>query len=78
MSRRARAERAGRRGETLAACWLMLGGWRVIARRVKTPRGEVDLVVRRGRTLCFVEVKWRATAAELDTAISLPRLRSPS
>lgn len=75
MNRRAGAERAGRRGEMLAAVWLMLGGWRVVARRVKTPRGEVDLVVRRGRTLCFIEVKWRARGAELDTAISVPRLR---
>lgn len=73
--RRAGAERAGRRGELLAAAWLLLGGWRVVARRVKTPRGEVDLVIRRGRILCFVEVKWRSTGAELDTAISLPRLR---
>lgn len=73
--RRAGAERAGRRGEILAAWYLMLTGWRVLARRAKTPRGEVDLVVRRGRTLCFVEVKWRSSGAGLDTAISAASLR---
>jgi putative endonuclease len=72
---RAQAERRGRRSETLAAWYLRLKGWRILARRVKTPRGEVDLVARRGRALAFVEVKWRRTAAELDFAIDEYRLR---
>lgn len=72
--RRAKAERNGRRGETLAALYLLLTGWRVLARRVRSPRGEVDIVARRGRTLCFVEVKWRRTKAELETAVTAPRL----
>lgn len=74
MNRR-RAERNGRRGETLAALWLWLSGWRVLARRVKTRRGEVDIVARRGHMLACVEVKWRATAAEWATAIDERRLR---
>ena len=69
------AERRGRRGETLAAWYLRLTGWRVLARRVKTPRGEIDLVARRGRTVAFVEVKWRKTAAELALALDHYRLR---
>jgi putative endonuclease len=69
------AERRGRRGEGLAAWWLRLQGWRIVARRVKTPRGEVDLIARRGRTVAFVEVKWRATAIERDQAIDAWRLR---
>ncbi|WP_305096055.1 YraN family protein [Croceibacterium aestuarii] len=74
MNRR-EAERRGRRGERSAALWLRLHGYRVLARRVKTPRGEIDLVVRRGRTVVFAEVKWRRTAVELDEAIDPWRLR---
>ena len=73
--KRRRAEQRGRRGEVLAAWYLRLTGWRILDRRVKTPRGEIDLVARRWRTVCFVEVKWRATLAELDTAIDEYRLR---
>jgi putative endonuclease len=69
------AERRGRRGEMLAAWYLRLKGWRIVAQRLKTPRGEVDLVARRGRTVAFVEVKWRATSADLDVAIDERRLR---
>jgi putative endonuclease len=69
------AERRGRRGEGWAGWWLRLQGWRIVARRVKTPRGEIDLVARRGRTVAFVEVKWRATAEELALAIDEYRLR---
>jgi putative endonuclease len=72
---RVQAERRGRRGEALAAWYLRLKGWRIVGTRVKTPRGEIDLVARRGRTLVFVEVKWRRTEAELALAIDDWRLR---
>ena len=75
MKPRALREAQGRRGEWPAAWFLRLKGWRVLASRVKTPRGEVDLIVRRGRTVAFVEVKWRERAADLDTAIDAHRLR---
>ena len=56
---RQRAESKGRRAEQLAAWWLRLKGYRILATRVRTPLGEIDLVARRGRTLIFVEVKAR-------------------
>lgn len=74
-NRRTRAEQRGRRGEALAVWSLRLTGWRVLARRARTPRGEVDIVALRGRVICFVEVKWRARAAERESAIDSYRLR---
>lgn len=72
--KRQRAEQQGRTGEARAALWLQLRGWRILARRRRTPLGEIDLVARRGNTVAFIEVKWRATAAELDLAIDIARL----
>ncbi|MFK3891141.1 YraN family protein [Sphingomonas sp. NPDC079357] len=68
------AEKAGRRGERLAAWWLRLKGWQILDRRVRTPAGEVDLVAKRGALVAFVEVKARRTPAELDHAIDQRRL----
>lgn len=75
MNQRARREAEGRRGEALAALYLRLTGWRILAQRLKTPRGEIDLIARRGRTVIFVEVKWRRSTALLDEAIDPYRLR---
>ena len=72
---RQRAEAQGRRGEQIAAWWLRLHGWRIVAQRQRIAVGEVDLIARRGGTLAFIEVKWRARAADLDTAIDTWRLR---
>jgi putative endonuclease len=69
------AETRGRKGESWAALWLRLQGWTVLDRRVKTPRGEIDLVARRGRLVAFIEVKWRRTGEELDLAIDEYRMR---
>jgi putative endonuclease len=74
MNRR-RAERGGRRAETIAAWWLRLHGWHILKVRARTPVGEVDLVARRGRTLAFVEVKARSRAAEAEWALDEWRLR---
>ncbi len=62
--------RAGLWAESLAALWLAGKGYRPLARRFKTPVGEVDLVVRRGRTLAFVEVKYRRKMADALAAVS--------
>ncbi len=74
MSRR-KAERVGRRAESLAAWWLRLKGWQVLAQRVRTPVGEVDLVARRGRTLAFIEVKARSKESDSWLALDEWRLR---
>lgn len=49
----------GRRGEGLAARYLSERGWRILARNYRAGPKEVDLVVRRGPVLAFVEVKTR-------------------
>ena len=72
---RKEAERGGRRAERLAAWWLRLKGWRILAVRARTPVGEIDLVARRGRILAFIEVKARAGQAEADLALDEFRLR---
>jgi putative endonuclease len=69
------AERGGRRGEAIAALWLMLRGWSIIGRRMRTPVGEVDLVARRGRIVAFVEVKSRTRASDADLSLDHYRLR---
>lgn len=61
MSRdRRRSERAGRLAEAATAAIYACLGFLPLARRFRTPRGEIDLVVRRGRLLVFVEVKLRS------------------
>ena len=67
---RQRAERAGRRAETIATLYLRLKGYRLLARNVRTPAGEVDLVMRRSGTVVFVEVKRRTGAAEPGLAVT--------
>ncbi|WP_022681899.1 YraN family protein [Sphingobium bisphenolivorans] len=68
------AEKRGRQAERIAGWWLRLKGWQIVGRRMRTPAGEVDLVVRRGSLLAFVEVKARASWADLDLAIDERRL----
>ncbi|MEQ1931787.1 MAG: YraN family protein [Parvularculaceae bacterium] len=63
---RAEAERQGRRAERLAAFYLQLKGYRLLARRFKAAGGEIDLAARRGDVLVFAEVKARA---DLDAGV---------
>lgn len=51
----------GRWGETLAARFLKQAGYRILARNVVTPVGELDIVAREGEELVFVEVKTRTS-----------------
>lgn len=47
-------------GERRAARWYRLRGWRILGANVRAGGYELDLIVRRGRQLRFVEVKERA------------------
>ena len=71
---RRRAETFGLRAERAAAWLLRAKGWRILARRLKTPLGEIDIVARRGRTVAFVEVKARPDLAAGMLALQ-PRQR---
>ena len=76
MTRETRREAygRGRRAETLAAWWLRLKGYRILARGFRVAAGEIDLIARRGRLIALVEVKARPTLDAARNAI-LPRQR---
>ncbi len=70
-AKRRQSERHGRRAERIAAWYLRAKLYRIIARRWRTPVGEIDLVAKRGRTLAFIEVKTRATDEAAVEAITM-------
>lgn len=57
------AQRLGALGERRALWFYLLRGYWIVGRNLRFRRGEIDLIVRRGRTLAFVEVKARASLA---------------
>ena len=68
-------ESRGRWAETIAAAFLMLHGHRILARRHKTPYGEIDIITRRGKRVVFVEVKHRQTREEAEAALRARQAR---
>jgi putative endonuclease len=64
------AEKRGHRGEFLATLALRLKGWRILARRHKTPLGEIDIIARRGGIVAFVEVKARRSMRSAIDAVT--------
>jgi putative endonuclease len=64
------AFRLGLSAESRAAILLVVKGYRIAARRWKTPFGEIDIVVRRRRALVFVEVKARERADDAAEAVT--------
>jgi putative endonuclease len=73
--RRLAAYRRGVRAEYLAAGWLLLQGYRLLALRYRAPGGEVDLVVARRGCIIFVEVKARPSHQEGLEAITATKLK---
>ncbi|HEX6860886.1 MAG TPA: YraN family protein [Caulobacteraceae bacterium] len=68
--RGAAARLSGRRGEVLAALWLMVKGYRILGFRLASRQGEIDLLAIRRNTLDVVEVKRRRT---LEAALEAVR-----
>jgi len=61
------AHRRGEWGENVARVFLELCGYRYLDSRYRRPGGEIDLVMRQGSLVVFVEVKTRT-----DTGLGLP------
>jgi putative endonuclease len=73
--------RLGAAGEEAAARWYSERGYEVLARNWRCREGEIDLILRRGGTLVFCEVKARTTdafgvPAEAVTRTKQQRVRS--
>ena len=62
--------RRGRFSELVAAALMLAKGYRILARRCRTPYSEIDLIVVRAKRLAFVEVKRRPTREEAEAALS--------
>ena len=58
-----KSHRLGQWGENAARVFLELCGYRCVDQRFRRPGGEIDLVLRQGTTLVFVEVKTRGPGA---------------
>jgi putative endonuclease len=73
-----RAHKFGLQAERFAALWLLLRGYRILARRYSVPGGEIDIVARRRDVIAFVEVKARPALEEAAIAISETKRRRMS
>lgn len=67
---RVAAFHTGLSAESRAAIYLMAKGYRILAKRFRTPHGEIDIVAKRRNLLAFVEVKARATLDEAAFAVT--------
>ena len=73
--RRRAPDRRGRWAEAAALLFLIAKGYRPLARRFSASGGEVDLVVKRGATIVFVEVKARGVMEDALAAITATKRR---
>ena len=63
------AFRVGISAESRAVAFLIAKGFRILARRWRSPLGEIDIVARRRHLLVFAEVKARASLAEAAESV---------
>jgi putative endonuclease len=70
-----RSWRRGHGAEWLAALFLMAKGYQILAFRLPSRAGEIDILARRGRWLVVVEVKQRADLALAGQALAPAQLR---
>lgn len=75
LKKRRRALKAGLRAETVAAFYLRLKGYRILARRYCVAGGEIDLIARRRDAIAFVEVKMRPDLSAALVAIDRAKCR---
>ena len=67
---RVAAFRTGISAESRAAALLIAKGYRILARRFRTPYGEIDIVAQLQDLLAFVEVKARARLDDAAYAVT--------
>ena len=67
---RVAAFRTGLSAEARASALLMAKGYRILAKRFRSPYGEIDIVARRRNLLAFVEVKARASLDDAAYAVT--------
>jgi putative endonuclease len=68
--KRVAAYKGGLSAESKAAAFLLMKGYRILARRFRSPVGEIDIVCGRRNVLVFAEVKTRATYDEAVEAVT--------
>ena len=69
IARGVRADRTGRDAEAVAAAAIVADGWTILAQRVRTEAGEIDLIAERDGLLAFIEVKARPSLREAAEAL---------
>ena len=69
------ARRLGIRAERLAEWWLRAKLFRIVARNYRVRDGEIDLIVQRGGTVAFVEVKARPHLTDGLESVSVRKQR---
>src|SRR6202158_391509 len=67
---RVAAFRTGLSAEARAAAFLMAKGYRILARRFRTPYGEIDIVAKRRNLIAFIEVKARGSLDDAAYAVT--------